>query len=131
MKTSICFFITILMLVTTQSYAQQRPAKADNLQEYEHARKLKNAGATLTVMGGVLMIVDGLTLRNSIRNGESGGEVGFVCYVVGIGGLASGIPMMAVGSRNMKKYQQKTPDNLSVRINANPRSTGLTFTYRF
>ena len=130
MKTSICFLITILMLVTTKSFAQQRPATPDNRQQLEQARKLKNGGATLTVLGGILMVVGGLTLRNSIRNGEGSGEAGVVCYILGIGGIASGIPMMAVGSRNMKKLTQKS-DGLSVRINANPRSSGLTLTYRF
>ena len=120
----------MLMLVTIRSYAQQRPETPANLKQMEQARKMKNGGATLTVLGGVLMIVGGLTLRNEIRNGEGSAEAGLICYIAGIGGIASGIPLMAVGTRNMKKYQGKS-DGLSVRINANPRSSGLSLFYRF
>ena len=130
MKKNICFLLILVLLSATKSFAQQNSQQLEDFKKAEQARKMKSGGATLTVLGGILMIAGGLTIRNSIRNGEGSAETGVVCYILGIGGLASGIPLMAVGARNQKKYREKS-DGLAVRLNATPRSTGLTLSYRF
>lgn len=130
MKKNICFLLILVLLGTSKSFGQYNSQKLDDFKKAEQARRMKNGGATLTVLGGILMIAGGLTIRSSIRTGEGDGETGAILYIIGIGGLASGIPIMAVGAHNQKKYREKS-DGLSVRINASPRSAGLTLSYRF
>ena len=130
MKTNICLLIILSLLLSTQSFGQAGPEDLDYFKKMEQARKMKNGGATLTVLGGILMIAGGLTVRSSIRNGNDNGETGAILFVIGIGGIASGIPLMAVGERDLKKYKEKS-QGLNVRINADTRSTGLTLSYRF
>jgi hypothetical protein len=123
MKTVSCFLLTILIGVTTQSSAQQNSEKQklDYLNEIENCRKMKSAGATLTVVGAVFMIVGG-SIMSGVMDG--GWQPGIVISVVGIGGFCSGIPLMAVGARNEKKYNEKL-QGLTVRINSTPRSDGI------
>ena len=105
MKKNICLLLILVLLATTQSFAQQNSQQLEDFKKAEQARRMKNGGATLTVLGGILMIAGGLTVRSSIRTGEADGETGAILYVLGIGGLASGIPLMAVGASNQKKYK--------------------------
>lgn len=130
MKKNICFLLILVLLSATKSFAQQNSQQLDDFKKAEQARKMKNGGATLAVLGGILMIAGGLTIRNDIRTGEGSAETGAILFVLGIGGIASGIPIMAVGARNQKKYREKS-DGLSVRINTTPRSAGLTLSYNF
>lgn len=130
MKKSNCILIIIMLLVTTHSIAQLSPNNQNYHYQLEQARKMKSGGATLTVLGGILMIAGGLTVRSSIRTGEANGETGAICYILGIGGIASGIPLMAVGASNQKKYNEKLQE-LSVRFGAGSLPRGLTLSYRF
>lgn len=130
MKKNFCFLLILVLLVTTQSVAQQNSQQLENYAKMEKARKMKSGGATLAVLGGILMIAGGITVRNNIRNGEGNAETGVLCFVFGIGGLASGIPIMAVGAHNQRKYSEQS-DGLAVRINITPQSTGLKLSYRF
>jgi uncharacterized membrane protein YedE/YeeE len=135
MKKLICFLITIILLATTQSFAQQSPEKLDYLNKVDKYRKMKSTGATLTVLGGVLVGIGAAIMYNSSYDwwtGEETGnrQAGALCTVFGIAGLGSGIPLWAVGAHNQRKYNEKL-QGLSVRINASPQSSGLKLSYRF
>ena len=135
MKKIICLLFTIVMLATTQSNGQQSPENLDYINKIEKYRKMKNTGATLTVLGGVLVAIGAAVMYNSSYDwwtGEETGnrQAGALCTVFGIAGLGSGIPLWAVGAHNQRKYTEKL-QGLSVKINANSRSSGLTLSYRF
>lgn len=135
MKKVISFLITLVVLVTTQSVAQQNPEKLDYVNKVEKYRNMKNTGATLTVIGGVLAVIGAATMYSSSYNmwtGEGAGtlQTGAITTVAGIAGLGSGIPLLCIGTHFQKKYSAKL-EGLSVRVNANARSTGLTLSYRF
>jgi len=134
MKKNICFLLTIILLATTQSFSQQNQEKLAYFNKAEKYRKMKNTGATFTVLGGALMIIGGVTMYNSTFNiwtGEDSGnfEAGAAAYIIGVAGLASGIPLWAVGAHNHRKYNQKL-NGLSVRINASSQARGLTLSMR-
>lgn len=134
MKKNICFLLTIILLATTQLFSQQSQEKLEYFNKAEKYRKMKSTGATFTVLGGALMIIGGVTMYNSnfsIWTGEDSGnfEAGAVAYVIGVAGLASGIPLWAVGAHNQRKYRQKV-NGLSVRINASTQARGLTLSMR-
>lgn len=134
MKKNICFLLAIILLVTTQSFGQQNQEKMDYFNKAEKYRKMKNTGVTLTALGGALMIIGGVTMYNSTYNiftGEDSGnwEAGAAAFVIGVAGLASGIPLCAVGAHNQRKYNQKL-QGISVRINANSQVKGLTLSLR-
>jgi len=134
MKKNICFLLTIFLLTTTQSFSQENQEKLDYFNKVEKYRKMKSTGATFTVLGGALMIIGGVTMYNSTYNiwtGEDSGnfEAGAAAYIIGVAGLASGIPLWAVGAHNQRKYNQKL-QGLSVRINANSQASGLTLSMR-
>jgi len=125
----------LLLLITIRSFAQENSEKLQYLSKVEKYRKMKNAGATLTVLGGVLVVVGLVTMSNStydLWTGDETGnfEAGAAAYLVGAAGLGSGIPLWIVGAHNQRKYKSKF-ESLSVRINASPHSNGLTLSYRF
>ncbi len=134
MKKSISFLFTLILLATTQSFSQQNQEKLDYFNKAEKYRKMKSTGATFTVLGGALMIIGGVTMYHSTFNiwtGEDSGnfEAGAAAYIIGVAGLASGIPLWAVGAHNQRKYNQKL-HGLSVRINASSQGRGLTLSMR-
>lgn len=134
MKT-ICFILIASMLTTMKSVAQQSAEKTDYLIKAEKYRKMKNTGAALTILGGVLVCVGVVTMNSSSYNmwtgeGEGSMQAGALSTVFGIAGLGSGIPLCAVGSHNHRKYSEKA-NAISVRVNTSSRSAGLTLSYRF
>jgi hypothetical protein len=108
----------------------------------EKYRKMKGTGATLTVMGGILLVVGVATLLNAssstytnssgyTQTSSSGNAAaGAVAYLLGVAGLGSGIPLWIVGAHQHRKYTQKL-EGLSLRFNMNPQGKGLTLTCRF
>jgi hypothetical protein len=135
MKKNICLLLAFILLVCTQSFGQQNQEKLEYFNKVEKYRKMKNTGATFTVLGGALMIIGGVTMYNSTFNiwtGEESGnwEAGATAYIFGVAGLASGIPLWVVGAHNQRKYNQKL-QGLSVRIDSRSQATGLTLSYRF
>ena len=48
---------SIFLLITIQSFAQLNPDKLFYLTKAEKYRRMKNTGTTLTVTGGILMVV--------------------------------------------------------------------------
>jgi hypothetical protein len=104
----------------------------------EKYRKMKGTGATLTVMGGILLVVGISTLLNvstttygngtTSTSGNAG--AGVVAYLLGVAGLGSGIPLWIVGAHQHRKYNNKL-QGVSFRFNMNPQGKGLALTYRF
>ncbi len=127
MKTIILFLLTIFILVGPKSFAQQNPEKQklDYLNDIEKHRKMKSGGAVLTVLGSLCMFGGAALFR------DSGSGEGLGLFVVGMGGVCSGIPIMAYGAYNQKKYERKLQGELNVRINSTSQGTGLTLSYRF
>jgi len=126
---------SLLFLITIQSFAQENPNKLPDLAKMEKYRKMKNTGVALTALGSVLVVVGFVTMNNSTYNiwtGEETGnfDAGAVTFLIGAGGLGSGIPLWIVGAHNQRKYKNKV-EGISVRLNSNPQSRGLTLTYRF
>lgn len=123
-----------------QALAQYDPDKMFLLQKSEKYRRMKNTGATLTVVGTVLTVVGIVTLVNNVEetvpgsNQYSGNNekaaTGAIMWLVGVGGLGAGIPLWAVGAHNHKKYSQKL-NAVSIRFNATPQRAGLTLAYKF
>jgi hypothetical protein len=107
----------------------------------EKYRKMKGTGATLTVMGGILLVVGIATLVNatssytnsygSTQTSTSGNAAaGAVAYLLGLGGLGAGIPLWIVGAHQHRKYNAKL-EGLSLRFNLSPQGKGMTIACRF
>ena len=111
--------------------------KLFNAGKVEKYRKLKNTGATLTVVGGVLFVVGVSMLLNSTTtyyNGQtsssSNAGTGAIAYVLGVAGLGTGIPLWIVGAHQQRKYTKKL-EGVTLRFNLHPQGQGITFAYRF
>ena len=99
----------------------------------EKYRKMKGLGTSLTVLGGVLLVVGVATIVNSTTyssGSTSNADTGLVAYFLGVAGLGSGIPLWIVGAHQQRKYSKKL-EGLSFRFNLNPQRKGLTLAYRF
>lgn len=135
--TLVCFLFVCFSL---QVLAQYDPDKMFYLQKVEKYRRMKNTGAVLTVAGSILTVAGIATLLNSsyieTSNGyqtttttEGNPGLGVAMWLVGIGGLGSGIPLWAVGAHNHKKYSHKL-EGVSIRLNMSPQRAGVTLAYR-
>lgn len=101
---------------------------------------MKSTGTTLTITGGILVVVgismivksvnsynSNTTSQNTLNSNAYEGEL---IYLLGLGSLGAGIPLWIVGGHSQGKYERKF-ENLSVGFNLNPQRTGLTLSYRF
>ena len=132
----VCF----LLLLSLQSIAQRDPDRLFYAQKVEKFRKMKSTGATLTVTGGILVVVGISMIINGTKTTNYGGssqstvnssaETGVLVYLLGVGSLGAGIPLWIVGAHQQGKYERKF-ENVSVGFNLTPQKTGLTLTYRF
>ena len=118
---------------TTQQNSQR--LKLDNIEKIEKYRKMRGAGAVLTVVGSILSIAGtAMALNNMdvlLDNGDgSAYAAGTVCALAGYGMLGAGIPLWIVGGVQHKKYSTKLQE-LSVKITASGQTPGLTLRYRF
>ncbi len=94
---------------------------------------MKNGGATLTVLGGILFVVGSVTVYNStsfLGGGNGNAEAGAGAILFGVIGLGSGIPLWIVGAHNQRKYKAKL-ESITIQPTISARGTGLTLTYRF
>ncbi|HOX82874.1 MAG TPA: hypothetical protein PLS08_07575 [Chryseolinea sp.] len=134
---------TILLLgfiftLSVQCYSQIDPQKLLYLQKAEKARRMKNTGRALTMVGGVLFITGIVTSVNNIKDYNNTGiplssselRNNFLLYAGGTAGLSSGIPIWVLGGTNQRKYDDRAM-SISFKINTSPQNKGLTLTYRF
>ncbi len=108
----------------------------------EKYRKMKGTGATLTVVGGILLVVGIATLVNATSNSytnsygstststSNNAATGAVAYLLGLGGLGAGIPLWIVGAHQQRKYSKRL-EGFTLRFNMNPQGKGLTLACRF
>jgi hypothetical protein len=108
----------------------------------EKYRKMKGTGATLTVVGGILLVVGIATLVNATSNSytnsygstqtstSGNAAAGAVAYLLGLGGLGAGIPLWIVGAHQQRKYSKRL-EGFTLRFNVNPQSKGVTVACRF
>jgi hypothetical protein len=132
-----------LLILTFQCYAQYDADKMFYLQKSEKYRKMKSTGTVLAVGGGILAVVGFVTLLNSTitETNYGGGQtqttttghpvLGAASFLVGLGGLGSGIPLWIIGAHNERKYMHKLENTVSFRFNVNPQRTGIALTYHF
>lgn len=142
MAKKITILCTIIVLLAGRIYAQQtmpqnspEMTKLDYVQKVEKYRKMRGAGAVLTVVGSICAIAGVATMMNSIDESlyttdDSDWVKGTGLALVGYGSLGAGIPLWIVGGVQHKKYNTKLQE-LSVKINTSPQHQGLTLTYRF
>jgi hypothetical protein len=110
------------------------------LQKTEKFRRMKNTGATLTVVGTILTVAGIVTVVNNVEETVPGSQTytatndkaatGAIMWLVGVGGMGAGIPLWAVGAHKYKSYSQKL-NAVSIRFNASPQRAGLTLAYKF
>jgi hypothetical protein len=130
--------IGFLFSITFHCYSQIDSQKLLYLQKAEKARRMKNTGRALTVVGGVLFISGIVTSVNNINDYNNNGiqpssselRNNFFLYAGGTAGLSSGIPIWVLGGTNQRKYDDRAM-SISFKINANPQNKGLTLTCRF
>jgi len=139
-KTVLLFMI--LGLIGHLALAQQNtPQNSESLKfdyvgKIEKYRKMRGAGAALTVIGSILSVAGTVTAVNNMGDmfvddgNDSALAAGTVCALAGYGMLGAGIPMWIVGGVQHKKYSTKLQE-LSLKINATPQSQGITLSYRF
>lgn len=142
MRSKRIVIICLLLLITFRMYGQVDSQKELYLTKIEKFRKMKHTGSALTVTGGVMLITGLAILANSsIETVDYGNGVtettthgnpvtGLLVFVGGGASLGAGIPLMVVGSKKQKQYENKL-QTLSARFNVNPQSSGLILTYRF
>ena len=132
----IVILCSILALMTGRAFAQNTN-NLDYIKKVEKFRRMRNAGAGLTVVGSVLLVVGTVTVINSsvdelFYTESKTTDAGVASMVAGQICLGAGIPLWIVGANNHKKYSKLAQGHgLNVKINATPQSRGLTFTYRF
>jgi uncharacterized BrkB/YihY/UPF0761 family membrane protein len=133
-------FVAVLSI---ESIAQRDPNQLLYALKVEKYRKLKSTGQTLTVTGGILVIVgvsmiikaasstsanySSGTQQSSLTNAETNG---LLVYFLGAASLGTGIPLWIVGSHQQRKYEHKF-ETISVGFNIAPQNTGLALRYRF
>jgi hypothetical protein len=134
--------ILILVLISIQAFSQTNSDKALYEQKIIKYTRMKRTGTVLTIAGGVLTTVGVVILSNSsystVSNGygysethtEGNPGLGVLCFITGTGGLGAGIPLMIVGSKAKRKYEDKL-QSLSLKLNVNPNHKGFALTYRF
>jgi len=107
----------------------------------EKYRKMKGTGATLTVVGGILLVVGIATLVNATSNSynsygttqtstSGNAAAGAVAYLLGLGGLGAVIPLWIVGAHRQRKYSKRL-EGFTLRFNVNPQGKGVTVACRF
>ena len=108
----------------------------------EKYRKMKGTGATLTVVGGILLVVGIATLVNATSNSytnsygstqtstSGNAAAGAVAYLLGLGGLGAGIPLWIVGAHQQRKYSKRL-EGFTLRFNVTPQGRGITLARRF
>ncbi|HEY5918562.1 MAG TPA: hypothetical protein VIU13_14195 [Chryseolinea sp.] len=125
----IVLLCSLLGMLTGRTFAQSSD-NIDYVKKVEKYRRMKITGTTLTIMGSVLCAVGTVVMiHDTVDEGEPS-DAGVATLVAGHVAFATGIPLWIVGSNNQKKYS-KLAQQVNVRINATPRSHGLTLTYRF
>ncbi len=132
MTIKIVLLCSILGMLTGRTFAQNSDNidNTDYVKKVEKYRRMKITGTTLTIMGSVLCALGTVVMVHStVEDGEPS-DAGVATLVAGHIAFATGIPLWIIGSNNQKKYS-KLAQQVNVRINATPRSQGLTLTYRF
>jgi len=130
----------LVALIGQHAVAQQNPPqdsqslKLDYVGKIEKYRKMRGAGAALTVIGSILTVAGTVTVMNNMdlfSDGDDSAYVtGAVCALAGYGMLGAGIPLWIVGGVQHKKYSTKLQE-LSIKIDATSQSQGLTLRFRF
>jgi hypothetical protein len=136
-------FLLVSIFLFSLSFSALAQYDADKmflLQKTEKYRRMKNTGATLTVVGNILTVAGIVTVLNNVEETVPGSQTysatndkaatGAIMWLVGVGGMGAGIPLWAVGAHNYKKYSQKL-NNVSLRFHAAPHRAGLTVAYKF
>ena len=134
MTIRIVLLCCILVMLTGPTFAQNS-SNIDYVKKVEKYRRLKIAGASLTVLGSVLFVVGTVTIYTStvedlFYTESKPTDAAMACFFAGNIALAGGIPLWIIGANNQNKYS-KLAQKVNVKINATPRSHGLTLTYRF
>ena len=126
--------LSIILLLTIQCFAQENTEKITIEAKVKKYKNMKQGGAALTIVGGILVVVGVATMASSLdilaseqNDTYKSGET--VC-AIGMIALAPGIPLLIIGAHNQRKYS-RTLDSLSVRLNVNTHGRGLTLSYRF
>jgi hypothetical protein len=113
----------IAIMLSRQSYGQNKPDSTLHMKKVEGARETKRAGLTLTVLGAGSLIVAMVATGTSLNTTAAFGTAGLI-------GIAIGTPMWIIGAHNHKKYT-KNIQSISVRLVANPFHSGLSVAIRF
>jgi hypothetical protein len=111
--------------------------------------KLKNTGMALGIGGGVLTMVGIILVSNaswkevqtnnsmgyntnntSYETNDANGIVGILMIFNGVPIGITGIILGTIGSKNVKKYQEKL-NNISFNVICKPQQQGLSMSYRF
>lgn len=136
MKMKSITLLSFLLLIAIHSFGQNDSEKLLYFRKTETYRKVKNTGATLTVLGVISLIAGNVIAHNTPEyTGTGKAPSGFtdkskIWMAGGVVCLGVGIPLWIAGAANQKRYEDKL-DALFVRFDASPQRTGLTLTYRF
>ncbi len=126
-----------LFLIAFQSYAQFDENKALYMLKVEKYRRMKSTGMALTLVGTGVAIAGLVTVANSsyttttnsygqtTTQSSGNGAGGAVAWLVGNLAVGVGVPFWIIGGINKGRYERKL-QQLSVRLNATPHSTGVT-----
>jgi hypothetical protein len=134
MTIKIVLLCSILGMVSGRTFAQNSD-NIDYIKKVEKYRRIKIAGTTLTALGSVLFVVGTITIYNSSAEDlfyteSKSTDAGVACFFAGNIALAGGIPLWIIGANNQNKYS-KLAQQVNVRINASPKQSTLSLTYRF
>jgi hypothetical protein len=110
--------LVFIFSLVSHAYAQLDSEKLFYLQKAEKYRRMKNTGATLTVVGAAAFIYGVVVASNSsttytYQNGntythtEGNPGMAAACILLGSGGLGAGIPLWIVGNHAEDKYKKK------------------------
>jgi len=132
MNIKVLFLVFVFLSSKIPAIAQSNPDNLYYVEKSEKYRRMKNGGAVLTILGGVLVVAGIGTMLNSIQilapeqNDEY--KTGQTLFMIGATSLGPGIPLWIIGTRNHRKYDL---GSASVRLNLSMQNTGLSLRYRF
>ena len=123
MRIKSVIILSVALLFAAPVLAQHKRDTVAYAEKIKQARGLRNLGATLTILGGVIMGAGIITAQNSSLDSGAG--------LAGAGLLttAIGIPIWIVGGVNHRRYTKRS--QIIARFKIDPSQRGIVLTYRF
>jgi hypothetical protein len=132
--------IILLLACTFNAIGQNTiDEKALYVMKSEKYRRMKNTGAVMMAVGGVMSVVGIVKMSNAeyytdIYGNQTSDDpqatTGALLFLIGAPVCGGGVVLTIIGSKSMKKYNQKL-EGLSLNLKLAPNQSGMALTFKF